>query len=398
LELSENTPPSSPAPRRSSRKFQAPAATRAPVRSRGHGDATPANARADQSVAPLGDASPHERATLHTAAGLTIRPYENSAGATRVAFGPPPATAAATFQQAQEPRNDAEALALDEEIAFRQSPVFEEPAGPAMPLPANLIEFPRQLVASRKSRPRLAEGPLREEGDGAPETGQLRIFEVDPAQISTSPGTQTDANAAAAAAAQWTSIWLDTPHHPPMDASTAREESPAATPSELGCPAEPLAQNATLGRRAAAAAINAAILLAALAAFAVTFVFVAGYMLQPQATTPFALANAAAYALARTGLAPAQLPAACAAAIAFLYLLYQTLFFSFSAATPGMRCVRIALCTFDDENPTRTAIRRRVLAVLLSTCPLGLGLLWAVLDEDRLSWHDRICRIYQRAY
>jgi len=121
-------------------------------------------------------------------------------------------------------------------------------------------------------------------------------------------------------------------------------------------------------------------------------------MLPPQATAPFTLAHAAAYALACSGLAPAQLPAACAAAIAFLYLLYQALFFSFSAATPGMRCARIALCTFDDENPTRAAIRRRVLAVLLSTCPLGIGLLWAALDEDRLSWHDRICRIYQRTY
>jgi hypothetical protein len=32
---------------------------------------------------------------------------------------------------------------------------------PPTPLPANLIEFPRVLVAARKARPRLAEGPLR---------------------------------------------------------------------------------------------------------------------------------------------------------------------------------------------------------------------------------------------
>ena len=74
------------------------------------------------------------------------------------------------------------------------------------------------------------------------------------------------------------------------------------------------------------------------------------------------------------------------------------LFFWFSEATPGMRCARIALCTFDDENPTRRAIRRRGLAMLLSACPLGLGFLWAALDEDRLTWHDRISRMYQRSY
>ena len=30
--------------------------------------------------------------------------------------------------------------------------------------------------------------------------------------------------------------------------------------------------------------------------------------------------------------------------------------------------------------------------------PLGLGLLWSLLDDDRLCWHDRISRMYQRSY
>ena len=41
----------------------------------------------------------------------------------------------------------------------------EEPIAPVQPLPAKLIEFPRELVAARKARPRLVEGPLREEYD-----------------------------------------------------------------------------------------------------------------------------------------------------------------------------------------------------------------------------------------
>ena len=30
--------------------------------------------------------------------------------------------------------------------------------------------------------------------------------------------------------------------------------------------------------------------------------------------------------------------------------------------------------------------------------PLGLGFLWTALDDDRLTWHDRLSRIYQRKY
>ena len=54
--------------------------------------------------------------------------------------------------------------------------------GAVEPLAVNLIEFPRELVAARKMRPRLAEGPLREASQD--EKDQLRIFEVAPESIS----------------------------------------------------------------------------------------------------------------------------------------------------------------------------------------------------------------------
>jgi uncharacterized RDD family membrane protein YckC len=110
------------------------------------------------------------------------------------------------------------------------------------------------------------------------------------------------------------------------------------------------------------------------------------------------LARLAGQFTAHTGLQPGLALASSVLVLVLLYLLYQALFFSFSESTPGMRCARIALCTFDDENPTRGAMRRRNLAVLLSACPLGLGLLWAAFDEDRLTWHDRLTRTYQRIY
>ena len=83
---------------------------------------------------------------------------------------------------------------------------------------------------------------------------------------------------------------------------------------------------------------------------------------------------------------------------AALYVLYQLLFFSLAGQTPGMRYARIGLCTFTDENPTRSQMRRRLLAQAIAVCPLGLGVLWALLDDEGLGWHDRISRMYQRAY
>ena len=84
--------------------------------------------------------------------------------------------------------------------------------------------------------------------------------------------------------------------------------------------------------------------------------------------------------------------------IVLLGVLYQYVFFTFSDATPGMRYARIGLCTFSDDNPSREAMRRRIFALMLSAAPLGLGILWLFFDEDRLGWHDRISRMYQRSY
>ncbi len=344
--------------------------------------------------------------------GLTVRLFEDAAGLPLLDAAHRHLTASSvSLQPRQDDRNDAEARRLDEEIAFRQSPVFEEPAGPPMPLPANLIEFPRQLVAPRKARPRYAEGPLRAAAGPVPGVGQLRIFEVDPAQISTTPVP------AEAPAPLWTSIWLDAPGTGPAetaDASQFASTQPAARPlaNPVAHPA-PLPQIASIPRRLMAAAIDASILLAGFLAFAAAFLLAACRSLPwhaaaavPIASLPLdrhsALARLSAHAAAQiaahTGLQPSLALASSLLVLALLYLLYQTLFFSFSESTPGMRCARIALCTFDDENPTRRAMRRRILAVLLSACPLGLGLLWAAFDEDRLAWHDRLTRTYQRTY
>ena len=341
---------------------------------------------------------------------LTVRLYQDEATAAHFDLEPSRRTANLGHANRRDRQNDAEARALDEEIAFRQAPVFEESPGPPMPLPANLIEFPRQLVASRKARPRYAEGPLRDESATPPADCQLRIFEVDPAQISTRPAAVADPASGsageAAPAPQWTSIWLDAPA--PAE-RTARETEALETraagrladPGHLGLA---LPQVASLGRRALAGAVNGSILAAGLLAFAAAFALTTGHAaeLRSGAAMLTLLRELAGRAPDQSGLQiqlqPSLMLAAAAIAAGFLYLLYQGLFFSLNQATPGMRCARIALCTFEDENPTRPAMRRRIVAVLLSACPFGLGFLWAALDEDRLAWHDRVSRTYQRSY
>ncbi len=229
---------------------------------------------------------------------------------------------------------------------------------PAVPIPANLIEFPRQLVAARRARPRLAEGPLREEADAAPERAQLRIFEVEATAVSTAPTVDR-------VLPEWHHIRLDAPG----EARPVAENPDAQTSLVLPVFVAPLAL------RAMAALVDGCCIAAA-----------------------FLLAvAAAAYAspVLPTGLYAAL--TACGALMAFA-VLYLLLFFTVNDATPGMRYARIGFCTFADENPTRASIRRRIFALLLAALPLGLGIVWACMDEDGLGWHDRISRMYPRAY
>ncbi len=299
--------------------------------------------------------------TQSTNAGLTVRLYEDiGLLSTQLITEPHPL-------QSPGPFDDAEGQALDDEIAFRQDPVFE-PSSPTIDIPANLLEFPRQLVAARKARPRIAEGPLREESERVAESSQLRIFEVEPSQLSTTP-------AAESVTPEWSSILLDA--HPASAPAPAIESEAVFNPT-------PLPQTASFELRLMAGVVDACIISAALLAFIAVFALIAGPLPSGQLT----LQNVVLQNLAiGAGIA-----------LVTLIVLYQWLFFTFSDATPGMRYARIGLCTLDDENPTRAAMRRRILALAISAAPLGIGILWAGLDADRLSWHDRLSRMYQRSY
>ncbi|MDT7815197.1 MAG: hypothetical protein QOJ42_5113 [Acidobacteriaceae bacterium] len=239
----------------------------------------------------------------------------------------------------------------EEDVLHYAEVVEEEPVFAAVePLAVNLIEFPRELVAARKMRPRLAEGPLRESSQD--ERDQLRIFEVAPESISQTVNI-------GAMPADWSPIRLD---------------NEASTAGESVSPQIPL-KTAPMEDRIMAGIFDLALVVSAFAIFVLVFV-------------------------ACTAHPPSGKPAMLAAGLvlAGFGLLYQYLFFKYSDGTPGMRYAKIALCTFEDENPTRKAMCMRVLYVLLSAAPLGLGFAWAWFDPDRLTWHDRLSRIYQRSY
>jgi uncharacterized RDD family membrane protein YckC len=262
---------------------------------------------------------------------------------------------------------------------------------------ANLIEFPREIVATRKMRPRLAE-PV----SASATERQLSIFEVDPGAISTEPepaptapptwsaqewtgrewpgqewgeqewaGQERRGATVSGGEAAWPSETVSGPkwsgmelgEHPLMEQRS--EPEPVRAPQQIHL--------ATLGRRLMATTVDGCLILAGF--------FASAMMLAARLQQPLTPRGAETFVV--VGLVIAG-------------FLYNTLFLAFGVSTPGMRYAGIALSTFDDEVPTRAQLRRRLGAMVLSLAPVGLGLVWAVFDEDHLSWHDRISQTYLR--
>jgi uncharacterized RDD family membrane protein YckC len=335
-------------------------------------------------------------------------------------------------------------------------------------LPSKLIEFPRELISSRRARPHLPEDPTRVQAPAYPEElpAQLRIFEVQPevgapqeieaampSELQPSAeqaarsqrkaieefvaGVQNSVNAAIKseiekkAATEAGAIATARPTtREPVKATSAQRSSAAATqarsttmPPNLSADPSKSARSissasstttsssfrglewasisldrepAAYSRKAQPAVseympfmVDPASIDRRLMAFAVDFAAVTagfmGFLVVFVASTPHL---------------PTGLTAAALAGVVYvaLWVLYQMLFFSLSGATAGMLYAHIALCTFDDQNPTRSALQRRLAAWWVSLLPLGIGFLWCFVDEDNLCWHDRITRTYQREY
>lgn len=239
---------------------------------------------------------------------------------------------------------------------------------PAQPIHANLIEFPRELVATRKVRPRRAEGPYARSVEAL---GQLSIFEVDPGSISIDVPA---ASASTFVGPRWSGIELD---EEPEQAELAAP-APAAraqASQEQAKPAAPAAalQSAPTHRRVLAAVVDFCVISAAFLA-------------------------SAALAVANVKILPSmrEIELGSAVALVLIAVLYHAVFFTLARSTPGMKYARIELRTFAGQRPARARRCARMAALLLSVLPAGLGILWALFDARRLCWHDHISGTYPR--
>jgi len=81
-------------------------------------------------------------------------------------------------------------------------------------------------------------------------------------------------------------------------------------------------------------------------------------------------------------------------AFAIVYLQYFFLFTVFGGTTPGMMLRGLEVVDFSGETPAPRQLLLRAVGYVLSAGSFFLGFLWAMWDEDELTWHDRISHTY----
>ncbi len=86
-----------------------------------------------------------------------------------------------------------------------------------------------------------------------------------------------------------------------------------------------------------------------------------------------------------------------AATFAIVYLQYFALFTIFGGTTPGMMMRGLQVVSFSGEPPTPRQMFLRSAGYILSAGTFFLGFLWAMWDEDELTWHDRLSRTHLSA-
>jgi len=86
--------------------------------------------------------------------------------------------------------------------------------------------------------------------------------------------------------------------------------------------------------------------------------------------------------------------AVCVATFVIVYLQYFALFTVFGGTTPGMMLRGLHVVSFSGEPPASRQMLWRSVGYMLSAGTLFLGFLWAIWDEDGLTWHDRLSRTY----
>ena len=135
--------------------------------------------------------------------------------------------------------------------------------------------------------------------------------------------------------------------------------------------AAPLLPVAELSERGRAGLFDAAFLLLAYGGFLAIFSSLGGHL-------SFGKFDAAVYA----------------ATLVLFYAQYFALFTVLGGATPGMLLRGLRVVSFDGAAPSPRQMLWRSFGYLVSAGTALLGFLWALWDEDHLTWQDRISQTY----
>jgi uncharacterized RDD family membrane protein YckC len=161
----------------------------------------------------------------------------------------------------------------------------------------------------------------------------------------------------------------------PRRLSTEAEDYPTGPwPRGGAASASPLLPVASLGERRRAGLLDAGFLLLAYGVFLTLFGSLGGHF-------AFGKFDAAVYAVT----------------LALFYVQYFALFTVFGGSTPGMLIRGLRVVSFDGGAPTPRHLLWRSFGYLVSGGTVLLGFLWALWDEDHLTWQDRISQTYLTA-
>lgn len=73
---------------------------------------------------------------------------------------------------------------------------------------------------------------------------------------------------------------------------------------------------------------------------------------------------------------------------------YQILWVLANGDSAGLRMAQLTLVDFDGRRPSRKQRFARIASCWLSIAPGALGLFWALVDEEKLTWHDQISKTF----
>ena len=128
---------------------------------------------------------------------------------------------------------------------------------------------------------------------------------------------------------------------------------------------------ATPAHRVVAAATDLALALIGYALFLGTFWFCGGEFVLSKATLPVY-----------------------GGAFVLIAMFYHLLWVLASGETPGMQWTQLRLVNFDGFPAERRERFNRYLGACLSFSAAGLGVLWALVDEESLTWQDHISKTF----